>query len=93
MRYSIIHGDFYPDNILVSNNEYVIIDYDQCGYFYQSYEFFRGMMKFCYCDNPNKTFEKIKKFTKGYLSIMDMNDNEIRNGIKQYIIRIMIYFV
>ena len=86
LKYSIIHGDFYPDNILVSNNEYVIIDYDQCGYFYQSYEFFRGMMKFCYCDNPNKTFAKIKKFTKGYLSIMDMSDDEIRNGIKQYII-------
>lgn len=37
-NYGLIHGDFLPDNIVVTQDELALIDFDDCGYGWHLYE-------------------------------------------------------
>ena len=37
-NYGLIHADFLPDNIIVSEDELTLIDFDDCGYGWHLYE-------------------------------------------------------
>lgn len=87
MQKSIIHGDFYLDNIIVNQDKYVIIDFDQCCYFYSMYELFRAIMKFCYNSNDEskKILKQIKEFVLGYDSNYNITEDDFKKGINLYL--------
>ena len=64
----IIHGDFYLDNILNTEEGYKIIDFDQSCYFYKEYEILRAMFMLCLGDekNINNIINKMNLFIEGY---------------------------
>lgn len=64
----IIHGDFYKDNILYNGDQYKIIDFDQCCYFYKEYEILRAMFMLCLNETKDRKtiFKNMKSFIKGY---------------------------
>lgn len=68
LEYQIVHGDFYIDNILLCNNSFKIIDFDQSCYFYKEYEILRGMFMICLnIELPvNDIFKHMKEFISGY---------------------------
>lgn len=81
LSYQIIHGDFYIDNVLLSGDEYKILDFDQTCFFYKEYEVLRGM--FMLCLKPDSTneekFSYMRKFIKGYTS-----SNSIPSPVDSY---------
>ena len=68
LTYQIIHGDFYKNNILISNGKYKIIDFDQCCFFYKEYEVLRGMFMLSLKQNISKKqiLNNMKQFITGY---------------------------
>ncbi len=74
----IVHGDFYLDNIIITDNILKITDLDQVCIFYKMYEVIRGMMMIAYDENLNDidNMSRIKSFILGYQkenSIEDLN--------------------
>lgn len=67
----IIHGDFYIDNIIKTNNLYKIVDFDQCCDFYKEYEILRGMFMICNGDGQITDYKKnlMIQFINGYCTI------------------------
>ena len=63
----IIHGDFYIDNIIFSNNEIKIVDFDQCCTFYSEYEVLRGFFISLYKESQqDENLNLLKKYITGY---------------------------
>jgi acetylornithine/succinyldiaminopimelate/putrescine aminotransferase/Ser/Thr protein kinase RdoA (MazF antagonist) len=42
-NYGLIHGDFLPDNLIVTQGELALIDFDDCGYGWHLYEMATGL--------------------------------------------------
>ncbi len=83
----IIHGDFYMDNILYNNRKNVIIDFDQCCYFYREYELFRAMMKLFYNsgDTCIDNLNRFSQFILGYLSHNNISTDSLLKGLGLYL--------
>lgn len=82
----IVHGDFYLDNLIyTNNNEWKIIDFEQSGMFYKEYEIARALFMICYNNDDTRqyNFEKVSKFLDGYKENNDISD--LRNVIKLFL--------
>lgn len=82
----IVHGDFYLDNLIyTNNNEWKIIDFEQSGMFYKEYEIARALFMICYNSDDTRqyNFEKVSKFLDGYKENNDISD--LRNVIKLFL--------
>lgn len=83
----IIHGDFYADNIIKTNNIYKIVDFDQCCEFYKEYEILRGMFMICNNDGQITDYKRklMIQFINGYCSIEKLGNVEDAYNFYLYI--------
>jgi thiamine kinase-like enzyme len=84
---SIIHGDFYLDNLLFQDKKSIVIDFDQSCYFYSMYELFRVAMKVCYNENEdfNSNVDKIYELILGYNYYIKLNNSMLKDGLNLYL--------
>lgn len=84
---SIVHGDFYIDNLLLTNNGIVCVDFDQTCLFPLSYEFYRAVSMICYDENFDdyKILNNINLFMFGYISEHSISNSELLDGLELFI--------
>lgn len=84
----IVHGDFYPKNILFDKDMKIIglIDYAQAGEFFRCYEIIRGLIQ------TNKFLGRIEiepeflaKYLEGYCEHINPNNSEYQKMLDLYI--------
>lgn len=68
LKYQVIHGDYYEDNLVFTTNGIKIIDFDQCCCFYREYEMLRGFFISIFKteNSSTKNFNELKKYVEGY---------------------------
>jgi len=73
-RYGLIHADFLPDNILVSQGELKLIDFDDSGYGWHLFEMATSL--FPQADQPFFD-ELINAYVSGYRSERSFSDEQL----------------
>lgn len=84
---SIVHGDFYLDNLLVTANGIMCVDFDQTCVFPIAYEIFRAISMICYEKSFNsiRILNNIKFFMEGYKSENYITNNLLKDGLELFI--------
>lgn len=78
----LIHGDFTPDNIIVSNNKLIgIIDFELVRINSTLQDIGRIVLSTCFYNNKFNS-KKLNSFIKGYSEIISIDINTIINSIK-----------
>lgn len=87
----IIHGDFYPGNLILSNRFTIrgIVDFDQSGAFYRCYEFMRALLMTVAVPLPSSfggpVRARAEPFIAGYRQHTQLNEFELHGMLQLYL--------
>lgn len=75
----LIHGDLNPNNIIIINNQYGVIDFDDCGMGLYGVDLATPLVAFEHlAQNEGKNFNELKEaLFRGYSEFMPLNQSDI----------------
>ncbi len=74
-RYGLIHADMRLANLIVSQNDTWVIDFDDCGYSWFSYDFAAGVS---FIEDDPRIPEFKEEWLAGYRSLRTLSEADIR---------------
>lgn len=76
---SLIHGDVYWDNVILSDDESTaIMDFEEAAYYYRVFDIGMTIIGIC-AEQQIINFEKAKHLLAGYRSEIQLSDDEIKS--------------
>ncbi len=92
---TLIHGDYHPENLLLDKNSRKIIgvcDWEKSEFGPRAYELARSLLYSCFSDGYklDQALTDSKSFCEGYLSVYPMKKEEIMDGLKMRIHRMVL---
>ncbi|MFS1512923.1 phosphotransferase [Chengkuizengella sp. SCS-71B] len=81
IRKGFTHSDFASDNVLFTNNDVIVLDFDRNCYSFQWHDVGRAIMSYAF-NNDSIDISLLNSFVKGYNFIYSLSISEIVKAIK-----------
>lgn len=82
--WGIIHADLRPSNIMVSNGDLTVIDFDDCGYAWYLYDFASA---FSFVEHLDITPSLAQAWVAGYRGVRTLDDQQLSQAAALSMIR------